>query len=252
VGTSMCWGFITEKANLTDRLISYPHVLDPLKKNYTFGGAATAGAVIQWFRNNFGTLELETQNRLGVSAYSLLELQSQDVPAGSDGLVFLPYMMGERSPIWDSSARGTLMGLSLYHGKGHIYRACMEGVAYALRHNMESILGTSVKLDPEMVLVGGAAKSSLWTSIFADVSGYPVKVLQEDVEAPLGDALLAGLGTGVFDRPEILKEWLHFKEPVYPVTEHTEVYNELYSEYKAVYLGLRDSMKRLYSEGREE
>ncbi|MBE3584339.1 MAG: FGGY-family carbohydrate kinase [Limnochordaceae bacterium] len=246
VGTSMCWGFVTERSNLTPALVSFPHAVDPLHKLYTFGGAATAGAVVRWFRDVLGRPEKEAAERLGVDAYSLLELESMKVPAGSEGLLVLPYFMGERSPIWDSNARGTILGLSLYHTKAHLYKAFMEGVGFALRHNMESAQGQGLQLDQEMTLVGGAAKSLVWPQIFADITGFPVRTVEQDVEAPLGDALLAGLGTGVIDRPEALLDWLTYRKPVQPRDELKPLYDRLFEEYKALYTSLKDNMARMY------
>jgi ribulokinase len=247
IGTSMCWGFITSRANLSPKLVSFPNVIDPLTKLYTFGGAATAGAVVRWFRDVFGGPELEAEKRLGIDAYTLLELKCKNVPAGSEGLLVLPYFMGERSPIWDGNARGTILGLSLYHRKEHIFKAFMEGVAHALRHNMESVSGTPVVLDPQMILVGGAARSLVWPQICADVTGYPVRIVKSDTEAPLGDALLAGLATGVVDRPEAILGWLEFQDPLLPDESNGLLYDRYFGEYKQLYLQLKDSMSRLYS-----
>jgi sugar (pentulose or hexulose) kinase len=247
IGTSMCWGFITNKPNLSPKLVSFPNVVDPLNKIYTFGGAATAGAVVRWFRDVFGGLELEAEKQLGIDAYTLLELKCKNVPAGSEGLLVLPYFMGERSPIWDGNARGTILGLSLYHRKEHLYNALMEGVAYALRHNMESVSGTPVVLDPEMILVGGAARSLVWPQICADVTGYPVRIVKSETEAPLGDALLAGLATGLVERPEAILRWLEFQEPILPKEDNTRLYDRYFEEYKQIYLNLKDPMNRLYS-----
>ena len=118
-------------------MISFPYVVNDESTIYTFGGGATSGAIIRWFRDEFGACEREVQRRSDISAYSLLEKEAKNVEVGSDGLIVLPYFMGERSPIWDPDARGTVLGLSLLHTRGHIYRACMEGVALSLRHNME-------------------------------------------------------------------------------------------------------------------
>lgn len=245
MGTSMCWGFVTEKTNLSSKLVSMPHVIDPLNKVYTFGGAATAGAVLRWFRDLFGKEELEAERILDIDAYQLLEVKAKDIPAGSDGLLVLPYFMGERSPIWDSKAKGTILGLSLYHTKGHIYKAFMEGVGYALRHNMEPVVGTDLELDREIILVGGAAKSMIWPQILADVTGYPVKIIKNDVEAPLGDALLAGLGTGVIDDPQVLSNWLEYDAIIEPDQKNHQVYNRYYDEYKSAYLSLKENMHRM-------
>ena len=245
IGTSMCWGFITEKTNISSKLVSMPHVIDPLNKVYNFGGAATAGAVVRWFRDIFGSQELEVESKLNIDAYNLLELEAKDIPAGSEGLLVLPYFMGERSPIWDSNARGTILGLSLYHTKGHLYKAFMEGVAYALRHNMDTITGTDIKLDNEVIMVGGATKSLVWPQIFADVTGYPIKIIKDNVEAPLGDALLAGLGTGVIDNPEVLAEWLEYEKVIKPNFKNKKLYDKYFEEYKKVYLNLKENMKAI-------
>lgn len=245
LGTSMCWGFITEKANLSKELVSMPHALYPNEKIYTFGGAATAGAIMRWFRDNFGEKELEIEKSENINAYTQLEEKTKDIKAGSEGLLVLPYFMGERSPIWDSDAKGTIIGLSLLHKKEHIFKAFMEGVAYSLRHNIEEVAGTDVKLDEEIIIVGGGAKSAVWPQIYADVTGRPVRIIENDVEAPLGDALLAGLATGVFKDPTVIKEWLDFAEPIYPNLENTRVYDFYYKQYKDIYLKLKDNMKEI-------
>jgi xylulokinase len=85
----------------------------------------------------------------------------------------------------------------------------------------------------------------MWPQIFADVTGHPVKIIKDDVEAPLGDALLAGLGTGVFEDPHIIKEWLEFKETIQPNHQNTEVYDQYYDQYKKVYLNLKENMQEL-------
>ncbi|ACL69714.1 FGGY-family carbohydrate kinase [Halothermothrix orenii] len=245
IGTSMCWGFITEKSNISKKLVTMPHVIDPLNKLYTFGGAATAGAIIRWFRDKLGEEELAVEKKLDINAYTLLEMKCKDIPAGSEGLLVLPYFMGERSPIWDSNARGTIIGLNLYHNKYHLYKAFMEGVAYALRHNMESVFNKDINLDGEVILVGGAAKSKIWPKIFADVTGFPVKIIKNDVEAPLGDALLAGVGTGVIKNPDILKEWLIYEDIIMPDRTNKEIYDEYYVQYKTAYMNLKSNMEVL-------
>lgn len=244
-GTSMCWGFVTEEPNLSENLISMPHTIDSKNKIYTFGGAATAGAVVRWFRDVLGGEELAEEEKTGINAYQLLEEKAVDIPAGSEGLVVLPYFMGERSPIWDSKARGTIVGLSLIHNKGHLYKAFMEGVAYSLRHNMEMVAGTGIHLDKEIILVGGGSKSKLWPQIFADVTGKPIKIIKNDVEAPLADALLAGLATGVFKDPSVLSGWLEFDKTIEPNLENTKLYDKIFEEYKKIYLNLKDNMSAI-------
>ena len=245
VGTSTCWGNIHDGKYLTPELVSYPYVVDDLTKIYTFGGGATSGAIVRWFREEFGEYEKEYERKRGISAYTLLELGSKDIPAGSEGIIVLPYFMGERSPIWDSKAKGTIIGLSLYHTRNHLYKAFMESVAYSLRHNIEEAQNAGIVLDPECYLVGGAAKSNVWTQIFSDVTGYVMKRTKQDVEAPLGDAFLAGLGTGIFKQPEDIKKWTLFKEDTLPNKSNNQTYNKYYNLYKQLYLNTQKIMEQL-------
>lgn len=245
VGTSTCWGNIHDGKCLTPELVSYPYVVDDLTKIYTFGGGATSGAIIRWFREEFGEYEKEYENKRGVSAYTLLELGSKDIPAGSDGIIVLPYFMGERSPIWDSKAKGTIIGLSLYHNRNHLYKAFMEAVAYSLRHNIEEAQNAGIVLDPECYLVGGTAKSDIWTQIFSDVTGYIMKRTKQDVEAPLGDAFLAGLGTGIFKQPEDIKKWIQFKEDSLPNNSNKQIYDKYFNLFKQLYKNTKEIMEQL-------
>lgn len=245
IGTSTCWGNIHDGKYLTPELVSYPYVVDDLTKIYTFGGGATSGAIVRWFRDEFGNYEKEIEDKTGISAYTLLELQSKDIPAGSEGLIVLPYFMGERSPIWDSHAKGTIVGLSLYHKKNHIYKAFMEAVAYSLRHNIEEAEKTGMKLNPECYIVGGVSKSDIWTQIFADVTGYNMKRTKQSVEAPLGDAFLAGLGTGVFKNSEDIKKWVGYKEVVNPKPENKQIYDKYFNLYKQLYKSTKEIMEQL-------
>ncbi len=241
-GTSICWGTVHDGKYLTPGLISFPYVVNDDKSIYTFGGGATSGAVIRWFRDEFGGCEKEVQSRTDISAYSLLEKEAQKVGVGSDGLIVLPYFMGERSPIWDPDARGTVFGLSLLHKRGHIYRACMEGVAHSLRHNMEEAVKAGIKLDDICYIVGGPARSDLWTKIFADVTGYGMKRLDRDVEATFGDAFLAGLGVGVFKDPLEIKSWLNFRETQMCEAENHKKYSAGFKLYKKLYEQTKDIM----------
>ena len=120
-GTSMCWGSVHGGQYLTPGLVSMPYVVYDDQKIYTFGGSATSGALARWFRDEFGQYEKEVSKNTGISAYTLLELETNGIGPGSEGVIVLPYFMGDRSPIWDPDARGTIMGLSLYHTRAHVY-----------------------------------------------------------------------------------------------------------------------------------
>jgi xylulokinase len=244
MGTSMCWGFITPRSNVSRGLISMPYVYKPHEFIYSFGGAITAGAIVNWFRDQLGGPEKEAARILAGSDYQLLDDAASKIPAGSGGLITLPYFMGERNPIWDPYAAGTVVGLNLTHTRAHIYRSMLEGVAYALRHNMEEVTG-KVKLAPDLIVVGGAAKSDLWMDICADVTGYTVHTIKEDVEAPLGDALLAALGAELIDDPSLMRNWFTLEERSVPHQARHERYTEALQLYKQLYTDLKETMKAM-------
>lgn len=228
LGTSMCWGFVSPELPKTPALVSMPYVLEPERLIYTFGGAATAGASVAWFRGLLGEgTDLAT-----------LEEEAAGVPPGSAGLVFLPYLMGERSPIWDPKARGVFAGLSLAHTRGHLYRAVLEGLVYALRHNLEAARQAGYRVEGEMRAVGGGARSSLWMQILADATGYPVRAVPEGGEAALGSAMVAALGLG-WAKVEELPAWVAGLEQRVFLPENGRSYREGYSRYLGLYEQLR-------------
>lgn len=149
--------------------------------------------------------------------------------------------MGERSPVWDSDAKGTIVGLSLAHTKAHIYRAFLEAVAFSLRDAMEA---TGENLGKSILLAGGVTKSKLWRQIFADVTGYPIVCPIHDVEANMGDVMLAGIGTGLLSYEDV-KQWQVLDEKIMPNKKSHEKYNDYYKVYKSIYNNLKNDMRTL-------
>jgi len=235
LGTSMCNGFIQDTPRLSPRLINYPHVAYDRQKIYSFAGVSTAGACIRYFRDEFGSLESVQAKEKGMSAYAVLDLEAEGVRPGSEGLIFLPHMMGgERAPWWDANLVGCLIGLSLFHSRAHVFRAFLEGIAYALRYSVETALDSGMSLN-RVLLVDGGSKSRLWRRIVTDVTGLPMAYIAEAPGAPLGDALLAGVGAGVISRYEEIDGWLRTSETTQPDEENRAIYNRFYELYKAVY-----------------
>jgi xylulokinase len=250
LGTSMCWGFIHHEPPREAGLVSMPYVLEPLRNTYTFGGAATAGAVPAWFHDQLAgverAVEAWTGDVGGPSAYEQLEARAAQVPAGSDGLLMLPYLMGERSPIWDPDARGTLIGLTLVHTKAHLYRAFLEGVAFALRHNVEAGRAAGYELEETLRVVGGGARSSLWMDILASVTGMPVSAARGG-EAAFGDAMLGAVGVGLA-APDDLPAWVDaadLQRRREPDAEARRRYDALYPHYVGLYQDLRERFAAL-------
>jgi len=245
IGTSMCWGTIRQKVDARHGLISMPHVVGGLRDLYVFGGAITAGASVTWFRETFCQAEVAEGETLGIDPHELLEEPASALPAGAQGLLFLPYLMGERSPIWDAKASGAFVGLGLHHGRAHLYRAVLEGIAFALRHNIEAGSLAGETLDERLTVVGGAAHSDLWMQIIADVTGRPVATIEGDAEASLGAALLAAYGVGLIDRAAVDRGWVRLVERARPRADARARYDALYRHYVALYPALQSTMHAL-------
>lgn len=245
MGTSTCWGVVHQGEGLSPSLVSMPHIVNPKEEIYTWGGSATSGALIRWFRDNFGRLEMEAAEKIGLNPYQLLDLEAERIPPGSEGLLVLPYFMGERAPLWDPSARGMILGLTLYHTRAHVYRAIMEGTAFSLKHSIETGESCGLMLKREVRVVGGAAKSRIWPQILADVTGRPIVVPQGNVEAPLADALLAGIGVGLIPAHKTICEWIKEVRILQPHQEIHAHYNILYALYRKLYEEIKATMHDL-------
>jgi len=246
IGTSMCWGYVNQHVDASHGLVAMPHVFNGSQDLYVFGGASTAGASVAWFRDQFCRAELEAAKATAhQDAHRLLEEAAARVPAGADGVMFLPYLMGERSPVWDAKASGAFVGLNLVDTRAHLYRAVLEGVAFALRHNIEAGRRGAQRLDERLIVVGGAAHSDLWMQIIADVTGFPVYTIEQDVEAAMGAALLAALGAGLVTRERAQHGWVTLIERARPDASREALYAERFGVYADLYPALRSLMHRL-------
>lgn len=241
IGTSMCAALVHKEPLQTQGLIEMPYVKNGMHLYYSFGGAATAGALTKWFRDQFAQKEKDAELCGGRNTYQILDEEATELSPGSEGIVVLPYFMGERSPIWDTHARGAIIGLSLSHTRAHVWRAFLEAIAYSLRHTLES---TGKKVETTLLVAGGAIKSQLWRQIIADVTGHPVVCPKHDVEANLGDVMLAGVGTGLVSWEEV-KTWKVMDKKVYPNEKAHSIYNQLYPVYRSSYLHLKSDMDSL-------
>lgn len=207
------------------------------------GGTTGGGGVMRWFEKEFADFEREEGKRVGKSSLELLNDIADTINPGSEGVIFLPYMAGERSPIWDSHAKGVYYGLDYSKTKAHFVRAAMEGVAYSLKHNLEvaADAGAQVK---ELKAMGGSANSLLWTQIKADVTGKPIAVPSSDTATTLGAAILAGVGVGFYrDFEEAVKLTVKVRRYHTPNMENNAVYNKKYNTYLELYHNLKNIMK---------
>ena len=211
----------------------------PLLPNFwiTWGTMSSTGASLRWFRD-----KIESK-----ASYQDLDAEAEKAPPGSGGLIFLPYLMGERSPIWDTYARGVFIGLSLNHSRKHLIRAMLEGCAFGIRHNLEIVEQLGAKVD-EIRSCGGAAKSRVFGQIKADVTGKPVVILQEIEASALGAAILASVGAGF--HPNLRKaaeNMAHTEYKISPRKDLFKKYDFSFRMYKDAYLHLKKYFKRYYS-----
>lgn len=232
------------------KLILSPHVIPG--KYLLQGGTVGGGASMKWLTQELGEAERQYCKIHGGSPMALLDEMAAQVPPGSDGLVFLPYLAGERSPIWDPEACGVWFGLDYQKTKGHLFRSLMEGVAYALRHNLETAAEAGVTVE-DLYAVGGSANSGIWTQIKADVTQRTVYVTDSDEATTRGAAILAGVAMGVYPGfGEAVERLLTVKRRYRPQEGLTSVYGDRYEIYRRLYPALEHLMAMTVRQRKEE
>lgn len=208
------------------------------------GGTTGGGGALRWFEREFADFERRTALEKGGSSFAFLDALAELVPPGSEGVVFLPYLAGERSPIWDSDAQGVFFGLDYSKTRAHMARALLEGVAYSLRHNLEIAESVGARVET-LRATGGSANSRLWTQIKADATGKDIEVPGSDLATPLGAALLAGVGVGVYAGfDEAVDRTVQIKRCQKHDDSHRPVYDQGYEIYRELYEQLKDLMKQ--------
>jgi xylulokinase len=192
------------------------------------GVMLSAAGSLQWWRN-----------ALGRPSYDDLLAEAAAVPPGAEGLLFQPYLQGERTPHADPDARGAFAGLSLRHGRGHLTRAVLEGVAFGLRDSLELLRAVGVEADAGRVS-GGGARSELWLRIVASVLGLPLERTEAEEGAAFGAALLGGVQAGLFaDAHEAVAATVRVRDRVEPDRDWQAAYEEGYARYRLLYPTLR-------------
>lgn len=222
------------------RLILSRHVVDG-----TFllqGGTVGGGGALKWFSEQLGHAEGELAKANGTNIFVEMSAAAEKIAPGSDGLIFLPYMAGERSPIWNPNAKGVFFGLDFTKTRAHMIRAVMEGTAYALRHNCEVAREAGAEID-RFYAMGGAANSLVWTQIKADITGKPIEVPNTDSATTFGAAVLAGVGAGVYAGfGQAIDNCVHTQRMQEPNEANRDVYDMGYEKYLSLYEHLKDMM----------
>jgi len=224
------------------RILRWPHVLPHL---IMFDAPmAFTGASLKWFKDKFADAEILMAERTGQNVFDLLTAQAAQVPPGCQGLLFLPYLGNTLSPNWNSKAKGVFFGLQPLMTRPHFIRALMEGVAFDLYANVKIAIEAGAEID-ELFLNGGPTKSRVWNQITANVINRTLLLPDIEEAAPLGDAILAAIGVGLYQ---------NFTEPIYDLvklkaifepdpTVH-EMYEEFFTVWQNIYLHLMEDMEK--------
>jgi xylulokinase len=225
------------------RVHSFCHAV-PGKWHLT-GVTLSAAGSLKWYYEKFGPSGEIIKNFPDIAKYGLLDKQAEKAPVGSDGLIFLPYLSGERTPYADPYARGVFFGISYLHGPDHFVRSIMEGVAFSQLDCLSLMRDLNINSD-RVILFGGGAKSSIWRQIITDILNSKVVTLNVEEGAAFGAAIIAGAGCGIYSSIEeavdkIIKE----DKENNPIAENVEKYNKLHAIYKSLYANLKDNFKNL-------
>jgi xylulokinase len=224
--------------------------LDPRGRVHTFchavpgkwhvmGVTLGAGLSLKWVRDELSSSERSVAAMTGDDPYVYLTAEAAQAPVGSEGLIYLPYLMGERTPHLDPNAKGVFFGLTGRHTRVHLIRSVLEGVAYSLRDGLEILREIGVPLG-EVRFSGGGGRSLLWRQIQADVFGLQGVTLNVGEGPSFGAALLAGVGTGVYASvEEACDETLGIVERCAPVPRNVRTYNRYYPIYRSLYQALK-------------
>lgn len=211
-----------DRLEIDPRLFIDYHVIPGL---YLLNGCmASSGSIIKWFRNNFAP-DVD---------YSELDAEASEVLPGSEGLVLLPYFIGEKTPVFDPLARGVLLGLTLQHTKAHIYRAILEGISYGFFHHLQVLeeRGFGVR---RVRVANGGARSKLWRQVTADVIGLPLEEVANHPGSSLGAAFVAGMGTGAFEDWSDIEKYIRIASTTTPNLNNHEKYRQFFGIYRDLY-----------------
>ncbi|MEN6521170.1 MAG: xylulokinase [Armatimonadota bacterium] len=229
-------------------------VVDPKLRVHTFchavpgkwhvmGVVLSAGGSLRWYRDTFCEAENAVAGHTNRDTYDILSEEADGVPPGCEGLVFLPYLTGERTPHADPYARGVFFGITLRHSKPYFARAVMEGVSYAMRDSFEIMKEMGVPLT-QVRATGGGARSALWRQIEADITGKEHVTVNTEEGPAFGAALLAGVGTGVYPSViEACKSAIRVEKSTEPIQNNIPIYERYYRVYQDLYKSLKPDFR---------
>ncbi|MDU4959176.1 MAG: gluconokinase [Sporomusaceae bacterium] len=207
--------------------------------HWVIGGAINNGGIaFRWARDKFAASEQQVAAKLEIDAYELLSRYAEQKPAGSDGLIMLPFFSGERAPYWNADARGVLFGLNLNHGKRHLIRATMEGIVYRMFSIFTALQEVAGPAD-EVRVSGSFVRSGLWLQIMADMFGTAIAVPEEAEGTAFGAAILGLYALGIIDSFDRIAAGIHIRKQYLPDAGNQRRYRQLYEIYERIYWKLQ-------------
>ncbi|WP_068622386.1 gluconokinase [Paenibacillus tuaregi] len=238
IGTSGAIRTVTDKPVTDEKGRTFCYAF-PDDKWIVGGPTNNGGIMLRWLRDQFATPEIEVARKLGIDPYDLMIKYAEKVPAGSEGLLFLPFLTGERAPYWNANARGTFFGISLRHQREHFIRAVLEGVVLGL-FSVGVALRDMTGPAKEIIASGGFARSPVWRQILSDVMGKELLVPEVADASAMGAAVLALYAIGDMDSLAESRSWVRISHRHEPDLKNSEVYLQLYYMYERLYSKLKD------------
>ena len=238
IGTSGAIRIISDCAKIDEQERIFSYILT--EDHYVIGGPVNNGGIIlRWFKDNFSQNEIEAVEELEVDVYELLNQKAQMVPPGANGLIFLPYLLGERAPFWDANARGVFFGINIKHTREHFLRSLLEGVIYGIFSVGKALQETTGEIDT-IYSTGGFVRSELWVQILADVFNKKVIIAESYESSCLGAAVLCMKALGIIDKLEEVHKLVPILKIVYPNETNHNIYMNNFEIYERLYNKLKD------------
>lgn len=247
-GTAAIICAMTKSPLINQKIMNIHHVIDAW---VPFGILDSGGGSYQWFKNTFCKLEEESVKKSGKSIYDILTKEAKNITAGANGLLFLPYLIGERV-LGDSNSRGIFFGISQSHTRAHLIRAILEGVIFDMRQTLEIFEKSGIKIK-DIITIGGGAKEKVWSQIKADVYKKNIVVLEKFEGGVLGAAVLAGLGVKVFNNVvDACAKMNKIKERFKPIVKNSFIYDKFYEIFKDLHDSMQSRFRKLNEVTKEE
>lgn len=214
---------------------------------FTMGGPQAASLSMEWFKNNYCQGLIKEAESRGVDIYNLIQEKTGRIKPGSEHLIYMPFLMGERTPHMNPKMRGAFVGLNVIHKEEHMLRAVMEGITYSLADCNDILKNLGVVVE-HMKVCGGGSRSPVWRQIMADLYDCEIVTLKKEEGPSYGAAILAGAGTGVFkDVKEASKRLIKCGETIQPVSEEVEIYKKYHAVFDSFYEHMKEDFNTLYN-----